>query len=83
MEALSGVSRDQPAMLIVYKDLTPNNKEKPIIQILFTYIKHVDHVKEWHRKIVVIEMLKSSHHFSFYAESADVVRLSSLLELLE
>jgi len=58
-------------MLIAYNESTPKSKGRPIINIPCTYIKHVDHVKERHRKIIVIEVLYSDHRFSFYAESAE------------
>jgi len=67
LEAICGISEDQPAMLIVYQESTLT--ERVIIRkIPFTCVKNVGQVKDRPRMIIAIELQKDQ--FLFYAESA-------------
>ena len=69
LEAVCGVSQDQPATLKVYKESLPNFKDKIIQEIPFTDVKHVNHLEERHGKIVVIELFEDNNCFSFFADT--------------
>ena len=69
LEAICGISEDQPAMLIVYQESTLT--ERVIIRkIPFTCVKNVGQVEDRHRMINVINFQEDDDEFLFYGESA-------------